>query len=345
MGHGLISVTDAGVEIIEAMYNRKPAWHKLGKVWMPSETRRMAPNSKEIMVGAHLGWRVHKEAMFVKGESEADPLMEIPDRFATVRENPRAILGVVGSRYTVVQNEDCFAFMDSLFADGELEYESAFALYGGRQVAILARMPSCDEIADDDISLRHILMLNSHDGSGSIQLIPTATRVVCANTVQVAIDNGTGLTWEIRHTASADSQLKMAHKYLSQFDEKFSAFADKGRLLATRQVDAGDRKAYLDLLFPAPEGVDGTPPSATAMDRWEEKTDHINTLFTRGARNNLRSIKGSWWSLFNSVTEYLDHHTTFRGDNAPSNRVESIFQGSHAAHKAKAFQLALTMAG
>lgn len=314
--------------IAEAMYAMTPAWHGLGKVL------DHAPTSEEAIRAAHLDWNVEMQPMKTAGG------VDVPEHFATVRTDCNAVLGVVGSRYKIVQNAEAFEFLDSLLQDGLMKYESAGALRGGRIVWILARLPSVDTIAEGDDSLRYVLFSTSHDGSSGIHAIPTSVRVVCANTLRIATMNDVGF----RHTGNVAQKLEFARKYLSQFDAKFTLFRDAARLLAEKRYTPEQAKAYIETLFP-PVAEEGR--GQTIRDR---KVESVRSNF-QNPRNTLPSIKGTWWALVNSVTESIDHKRDEDGepvtlDSAKrETRMMSLTDGSGAEFKARAFDLALQMAG
>ena len=209
---------------------------------------------------------------------------------------PATLLGIVGNRYRIVQNREAFDFLDGLLQDGVMRYESAGALRGGRIVWLLARLPSVDTIAEGDDTLRYVLFNTSHDGSASIHAIPTSVRVVCANTLRIATAGDIGF----RHTANVASKLEFAKKYLSQFDEKFTLFRDKARTLATRRYSPDDAKGYIETLFPPVKEI------GRSRSIRENKVNAVRANF-RNSRQSIPSIKGTWWSLFNAVTEAVDH--------------------------------------
>ena len=198
-------------------------------------------------------------------------------------------------------------------------------------------MPSVDEIAKGDTLNRYVLWLNSHDATGALYAIPTSVRVVCANTAALAIRGQRG----IRHIGDMDEKLKQAHKLLSQADEQFTDYRDKARLLASRRYTKDQANQYIDTLLPVPEA------EGRACTIRERKVEAIRTAF-RSERNQLPSIRSSWWSLLNSVTEAVDHGTfySFRGNGRTraENKMQSVLMGPGADFKAKAFDLALAMA-
>lgn len=320
MAHEISSVNG----VSEAFFSLKPAWHGLGTVL------DHAPTSAEAITAAHLDWRVALRPLSTpEGRT-------VPDHFATVRTDTGDILGVVGNRYQIVQNREAFEFLDSLLQDGLIKYESAGALRGGRIVWLLARMPSVDQIAAGDNTLRYILFSAAHDGTGAIHAIPTSVRVVCANTHRVAIANSVG----IRHTGNVAAKLEAAKQYLSQFDSQFTLFRDKARILATRRYTEAQAKAYINELFP-PVAEPGRSRSIR-----DAKVEQVRSNF-RNSRQSIPAIKGTWWSIFNAVTESIDHDRRSRLNTRErrETRMLSNVDGNGAAFKSAAFDLAVKLAG
>jgi len=324
--------------IAEAMYANKPAWHHLGEIFELGGSQ--GPDSERAMELSHLGWMVKTEPIQVVGGKV------IEDKYATVRQDTGTALGVVGGRYTILQNRDAFAFLDSLLQDGIMRYESAFALAGGARVVLLARLPSVDTIAEGDDSLRYIMFENTHDGSGAISCMPTEVRAVCANTVALAYRMGKGRVFNIRHCGDMDMKLRQAKQYLSQFDEQFDLFCEQGRTLATRRFSQVELEQYLETLFPTPK-PDAENKKLRAITIRKNTVESIRDHYRRRNRE-LPSIQGTWWALFNSVTEYVDHDSRTRGASERAkaeNRFASVTSGPKAAFKDQAFSLALDMAG
>lgn len=313
----------------EAFFALKPAWHGLGTVL------DYAPTSEAAIEAAHLDWRVSLEPLRTTSG------IDIPDNFATVRSDTNQVLGVVSDKYKLVQNRQAFAFLDSLVENGDMVYESAGALKGGRVVWVLGRMPTVDTIAEGDDSKRYVLFSTSHDGSAAIHAIPTSTRVVCANTLRVAI-KGTG--GGIRHTGNVKSKLDVARRYLSQFDEGFTLFRDKARKLAETKFTDAQAREYIATLFP--EVLDR---QSRAHSIREKKINQVRQNF-RNDRQNLAAIKGTWWSLLNAVTELVDHAPESHGikkttlQERKENKMISVLDGSGADFKSEAFRVALNMA-
>ena len=321
MAHEISNVN--GID--ECAFALKPAWHGLGTVL------DNVPNSEEMIRAAHLDWTVEMQPIrTVSG-------IDVPETFATVRTDCNAVLGVVGSRYQIVQNRESFDFLDSLLQDGIMRYESAGALRGGRIVWVLARLPSVDTIAEGDDSLRYVLFSTSHDGSASIHAIPTSVRVVCANTLRIATAEDFGF----RHTGNVASKLEEARRYLSQFDSAFTLYRDKARILAERRYTPAQAKEYINTLFPEVSAEESKRGHTIRENRVEE----VRQNFANN-RQRLPSIAGSFWALFNAVTETIDHSLKSQNlDHAGrETKMLSVIDGNGAEFKSRAFDLALTMA-
>lgn len=311
----------------EAAFALKPAWWDTANEY----TLDHVPTSDDMIKAAHLDWEVQPQPIY-----NADG--RIIDGFCTtVRMDTGAHLGVVSDSYRVVQNAEGFAFHDNLLKDGVMRYESAGALRGGRSVWALARMPSVDTIAEGDDVRRYCLWLNSHDGTGAIYCLPTSVRVVCANTAALAIRGQRG----IRHTGDVAAKMQQVHDLLSQADRRFTDFRDDARVLATRRYSRDDAKQYVETLLPEPE------EAGRSLSIRERKVGEIRKTLVND-RQTIPSIKGTWWSLYNAVSEAVDHGRFYgwrgQGRHRAESRMTSVLLGSAAEFKRAAFDLAVDMA-
>lgn len=331
MAHEISQVTINGQIVTEAMFTNKPAWHGLGTIF--DENGTQAPDSPTAIQESHLGWTVGKEPLRLAQDGTA-----VDGFFALVRQDTRATLNVVGNEYVPLQNCEAFAFLDSLLQDGIMRYESAFALQGGKKVCLLARMPSIDYVTAEDAIKRYILFCTSH-GGGAITATPTAVRVVCANTLRIALQCSTQ-TLSIRHSGNLQAKLNSARNYLSQCDKAFTKYREDAQVLL-KGYTPSQATAYIDALYPAP-----TTDSARALTTHTNKLDELKRFFASQA-NTLATVKGTWWSLFNAVTESVDHGKPARQASdmraRAENRFLSVTAGDGADFKASAFDMALAM--
>ena len=185
---------------VETMfYVREKPWHGLG-----TEVQE-APTSADALICAGLDWEVIQKDVYTEGGSL------IPGYRANLRSTDNAALGIVSDRYKVVQNSDAFQFTDDLLGAG-VTYETAGALQGGRKAWMLARMPQRYIIAGDEIT-PYMVVMNSHDGSSGIKVAMTPIRVVCQNTLNLALNNAKRI-WTTKHTENVMSRVHEARETL-----------------------------------------------------------------------------------------------------------------------------------
>ena len=194
---------------VETMfYVRKKPWHGLGTLVQE------APTSADALVYAGLDWEVVQKDVYTEDSTR------IPGYRVNTRNTDNAVLGIVSDRYKVVQNRDAFQFTDALLGAG-VTYETAGALQDGRKVWMLARMPQRYIIAGDEIA-PYLVVMSSHDGSSGIKIAMTPIRVVCQNTLNLALSSARR-TWAAKHTENvlnrvheARETLLLAETYMSE---------------------------------------------------------------------------------------------------------------------------------
>ncbi len=187
---------------VETMfYTREKPWHGLG-------TRvEEAPNSKEALILAGLNWNVYQSPIWTEKETM------IPGYKANIRDADDKVLGVVTDRYKVIQNSEAFSFTDDLLGDG-VTFETAGSLQEGRRTWILAKMPQRFIIAGDEIT-PYLVFMNSHDGSGAVKVAMTPIRVVCQNTLNLALRDAKR-SWSTHHTGKIETKMQQAKQTLFQ---------------------------------------------------------------------------------------------------------------------------------
>lgn len=309
----------------EACYAIKSAWHGKGKVL------DFVPDSETMIRESNLAnWDLQlKELQTACG-------IKIPDRFAVVRGDTRQVIGTVGGRYKILQNEQTFSFLDSLHADGIMRYESAFSLFDSTRVVVVAKLPSVDTLTDDDKLYRYLMLQTSHDGSCAITITPTVIRPVCYNTVSLALQEGKAATRSIKHTENMLGKLEQVKEYLIGFDKQFSQFADGAKILSEKKYTKEMFTKYIQELFPMP----ADDASTRAKNVYEETRENLITSY-KHPTNNLPSMVGTVWQMFNVVTFATDHLSN--GHRSGDTNLDSLLFGKKNTLKQRAFELALTM--
>ena len=284
--------------------------------------------SEAAITEARLNYDVVKKPLFLSNG------VEVPSHYATVRTDNDHLLGVVGNRYTILQNKDAFRFFDSVVGIKEAIYESAGAFAKGRKIWLLAKLPGYIKTVGEDITEKYLLLHNSHDGSGSVQIMFTPIRVVCSNTLNVAAGSATNRV-SLRHTQNIGLKITQVQEQLGILNQRFSIFEDASRKLAAVDLTQNAFKDYLKNT--------GLVPKKDSEDQSTKATniiDEVSELFEIGRGAKLKGVKGTAWGAFNAVVEYVDH---YRGSDKKDKRTESLLFGSGSVVKQKAWDAAISL--
>ena len=291
---------------------REPAWHGLGTVFTEEK------NTAEMLEAANLSnWNVRLEDMEIPSHLTSDKNYQYVIRTNPTDETQTDILGVVGERYHVLQNEDLFSFGDNIL-DGGGRWETAGSIRGGRVVfgsLALERETVLDPSGVADKVKTYLLINTSHDGSIAIQASITPVRVVCANTLNLALGsikkkNGIKQSFKIRHTQTANGKVQIARETLGLANAYMDEFDKMAKAMIEKEVSA---KSFNDIIlaaYPKPE-----KDAKGAIKKWENKVNLINDIYT-GEFNGM--IAGNAWGAFNALTERLDWYRSARGGNNES---------------------------
>ena len=286
---------------VESMfYVRETPWHGLGAKVME------APDSEGALIAAGLNWNVIQEPIFT-GENEP-----IRGYKANIRDSDRRVLGVVTDRYKVIQNHEAFAFTDELLGQG-VRYETAGSLQDGKKVWLLAHMPHEYIISGERIS-PYLLFSNTHDGSGAIKVALTPIRVVCNNTLNLALSTAKR-SWSMVHTGDIRSKMQeardtlfMAERYMDELGKEFEAL---------RLKKLSDQKVmeYIEVLLPVEDG--STPQQIKNIERlWEDmKIRYFDAP-------DLQDTGKNAYRFINAVSDFATHAKPLR---RTANYKENLF--------------------
>lgn len=276
---------------VETMfYTREKPWHGLG-------TRvDSAPSSKDALIYAGLDWKVVQEPIYTESR-------EIINGYKTnIRDMDRKVLGVVSDRYKVIQNEEAFSFTDTLLGEG-VRYETAGSLQSGKKVWLLAHMPHEYIIAGERIS-PYLLFCNTHDGTSAIKVCLTPVRVLCNNTLNLALSTAKR-SWSMIHTGSIENKLQeardtlfFAQKYMDSLGKEFENLRRKA--LTDKQM-----KEYIEILLPMEDGV--TPQQKRNVKRLRD--DLAMRYFDAP---DLQDVGFNAYRWVNAVSDFATHAEPLR---------------------------------
>jgi phage/plasmid-like protein (TIGR03299 family) len=291
---------------------REPAWHGLGTVFTEEK------NTAQMLEAANLnGWNVRLEDLETPSHLTSDKNYQYVLRTNPTDNTQTDILGVVGERYHVMQNEDLFSFGDNIL-DGGGRWETAGSIKGGRVVfgaLALERETVLDPSGVADKVKTYLLINTSHDGSIAIQASITPVRVVCANTLNLALNQkkvkgGVKQSFKIRHTQTAQGKVAIARQTLGMANSYMDSFDIMAKAMIEKEVNA---KMFNDIILSAYPKPD--KDTKGALKKWENKVDVINDIYT-GEFNGM--IAGNAWGAFNALTERLDWYRSARGGSNES---------------------------
>lgn len=316
-----------------AYYGQKP-WHGIG-------TELNAPATAEEAISAGgLDYEVQQRPIFANPLNPDRAPLELVGNKANVRvekDGTEVPLGVVGDRYSVIQNKDAFSFFDAVVGAGEAKYHTVGALGQGERIWLLAKLPKDLILFRDDVVEKYLCLTNSHDGSSALRVYFTPVRVVCQNTLNASLKSVQGDSVSIRHSGNLEAKVQQAKYVLGTALEYFGEFDEKCRVLCAKELNGLQARDYFDRVL-------GIKDEKTASTRVKNQRSALFTLFEQGKGQNLPGVRHTAWAALNAVTEFFDHHNTVKGeDEDRSNRLKSIWFGASAQIKQKALAEALAL--
>ena len=236
-----------------------------------------------------------------------------------IRTNPfnggTDVLSVVGSRYKVVQNEDLFSFADQIHdADPNCRWESAGSLKNGKVVFGTVDIPRTmvlDPQGANDQTKLYLIVWTSHDGSVAVQAAITPVRVVCQNTLNLAMRNAKQ-SFKIRHTQTAEGKIQVARETLGLTLGYFDEFEKQAQELFKQEITDKQFHDIVKAVYPKP----ADDASKVAITKWENKVILLDDLYFNSPTNE--NIKGTKWGAFNALTERLDYFRSTRSNSSES---------------------------
>lgn len=286
---------------VETMfYAREKPWHGLGT--MVAE----APNSKDALRLAGLNWKVLQEPVYTENEEL------IQGYKANVRDTDRKVLGVVTDRYKVIQNEEAFAFTDTLLGEG-VRYETAGSLQEGRRVWMLARLPREFIIGGERIS-PYMVFSNTHDGSGAVKTALTPIRVVCNNTLNLALRTAKR-SWSMIHTGDISGKIEEAKNTLLLADEYMTALGQEFEDLRKIKLSEKQVLDYIKILLPMEENYSLLQKRGVEKLRADMKMRYFDAP-------DLKDVGNNGYRFVNAVSDFATHSTPRR---KTANYKENIF--------------------
>jgi phage/plasmid-like protein (TIGR03299 family) len=252
----------------------------------------------------------------------------------THQKEEEVLLGVVSDRYEPYQNKEAFKFFDGIVDRKAAFFETAGALGEGERVWVMAKMPDAIQVVRGDECQKYLLLSNSHNGQGSVIVKFTAIRVVCQNTLMLAMDDGQP-AFRVRHSRAMTERLEELAELISAAKAVYEEAAQLFRKLANIQLKRDVLPQYLEMVFPqtrAQKKKGERPP------KWEEVLRILDT----SPDLQLSGVRGTLWAAYNAVTRFEDYRPV--KDETSDARLDRVWFGAGADLKLRALQTAEKLA-
>lgn len=312
--------------------HEKP-WHGLGII-LPDYLPPL-----EIQKQAGLTWAVAKQPVYIV---DADgKQIPVEGNYAITRTDNNYPLGVVGNTYEPYQNDEMFQFIDAFCQTTGSKVETAGSLRNGRIVWALSNIGNVEYVKNDPVS-QYFLFKNSFNGTSPVEICFTDVRVVCNNTLTMAL-RGASNVWRIKHCTSMQGQIDAVKMALTAQSKNSQALHEVMEKMAKSQISAAEmEQAVRQIILGNTEKKEDeiSKQANTAIEK-------VLELNETGAGTDIKGVRGTVYGLLNAFTEYADHYKGLRktqGRSEEEVRFESIMMGGAHDLKVKAFNHLYTMA-
>lgn len=313
---------------------REKTWHGLWPVLADYPTR------DEAIRLADQDWRVEERKLLYHTGDQIDGFNHVVGWKGLIRSDNGTFLAAVKDSYEVIQNYVLWDLAEALLKTGSVQYETAGCLREGRETLICCRLKEAIRIPGDNSQTAIYLVLRqAHDGTAALTAVITAVRVVCANTLALALQGGenSGYSYKFRHTRKVMDRVEDARRVLGLTGEKVAAFEALASELAALPVSDAQAQTFVETFIPMPL------ESGAVTDRIYENIQSARSEVFRILDTSMTipdEHRRTSYGLFCSGIEYLDHVRTFRSKETYFRRTLS----DNGALKAKLVTLAKEVA-
>lgn len=271
------------------MYVREVPWHGIGCCV------EEAPTSADALRLAGLDWTV------IQKNVKTDDGILIPGYKANIRDKDNKTLGIVTDKYKVVQNHEAFAFTDALLNNDDVRYECAGSLNHGRRVWMLARMPETEILGDKFEN--YLCFTNTHDGTGAVRVCATPVRVVCQNTLNLALNNATR-AWSVKHMGRTEDKLHEAQMCLKLHNSYMENLKTQADIYANTVISEDQLQDILSDLFPVfPQMSQREANNVKAL-----KDEFMICYFMP----DIVKFRNTAWGVINAASDMATHNAPHR---------------------------------
>ena len=326
-------------------------WHGLG-IKVSGELTPL-----QMQEAAQLDWTVSKRPSYTIDApewSEDVGIMQTPNTFHIVRDSDNTVLSHCGRDYIPIQNEDVFKFFKRFTEAGHMTMETAGSLKNGGEIWGLAKISEDFELAGDDLIKGYLLINQPHIVGKSMTIKLTPIRVVCNNTLTMALQDSGTASFRMPHVREFGTDvIQAAEEALGLSAQAMTEFRTNSTLLSKAKAKHSDVLDYVAEIYQPQmiaeyrneqllrESGKAIGEQAPLIERLNKFPSLVVDALEQSPGANLKSARGTWWGALNAVTYVEDH---LRESQTEGNALHSAWFGAAANRKSKALSLALQRA-
>lgn len=293
---------------------------------------------------AELNWTVSKRPIYVMNTpSDTDEELYTTNKFfATTRDDTNTILGVVGPDYQVVQNYE-LAYLCERLQGSDVKIETAGSLDGGRRVFIQMRGNAFDVGPKRDTNIPMTLFTNGHDGQWPLSSLPTSIRVVCQNTLNMALNQGkrNNMIISLKHVGNMQDRLESMIDAIENWKDRTDQFQERAEILARKEVNTEFVQNFWTQIYSDMFGEIHENPMNDAQNEDNKSAKSTMTKWANTFDSEVKLSGANLWTAMNAVTYWLDHQQIYRGAKKNENRFVDTLFGDGAREKVNVMNAAL----
>lgn len=241
----------------------------------------------------------------------------IKHRVANIREDTREFIEVVSNRYTPFQNNQAYAFLEGGLGSGAMELENA-GQFGFDSVFIQARVGKDINVLGDAIA-PYALIKNSHDGSSGVKVCFTPTRVICRNTLALALRTAPRV-WQAKHLRTIEDRMEELQRMMQMALDYTEGIPVVAEEMNSINIETDEITKVLQKMFPLKKDA-----GVRAENTVREAVVEIMTIYNK--TEDLKRFHGTAWGFYNAVGDYVTHHVPKETENWRENRLNRIADG------------------
>lgn len=304
-------------------------------IWTGLKDVSSLRTAKEVIQEASLDYTVKKSLNLY----EANGLLHESKSFTTYRDDTNQSFGTVSDRYKIVQNSEVFSFFDSIVSSGEAIYNNAGFFGVGESIFVSAKLPDYIRVGKEYVE-QNLVLYTSHDGKGSIKIFFTPMRIVCKNTLNIALKNSKS-TFSIMHSSSVKSKLEDAKRALGIFDNLKKELEDLFGAMVDKPLTSQVSEMYIRKVFCNDEEYLRVKKGEALREVVSTKKanaieDTYSYLYNNETQKNEESF-GTLWGAYNAITGYSQNVKEFKNSKA---KLENTLIGSSSELNKTALNIA-----